>query len=131
MPRRSDSADDIQIGKRVRFYRLKANLSQTDLANEFGISFQQVQKYEKGTNRIASSRLMTMAKLLKVDVMDLLGKDNHSTGNSFDVGLMDTPKRQRIVELLLKRNDERIEDIIIDLLKTHRPWNHRQKPPGE
>ncbi len=49
---------DIHVGKRVRMRRLMLKMSQADLASSAGITFQQVQKYEKGTNRISSSRLL-------------------------------------------------------------------------
>lgn len=56
--------EDIAIGKRLRQARLKAEMSQTDLAKLSGVTFQQIQKYEKGKNRIAASRLLQFAKIL-------------------------------------------------------------------
>src|SRR4029079_13983217 len=55
---------DVLVGSRVRVRRLELGLSQTALANELGVTFQQVQKYEKGTNRIGASRLHAMASAL-------------------------------------------------------------------
>lgn len=52
----------------VRMRRLELGLSQTKLADGLGITFQQLQKYEKGTNRISASRLQQIARLLKVPV---------------------------------------------------------------
>lgn len=54
-------AVDRLVGQRVRAARLAANMTQTDLAEHLGVSFQQVQKYEKGTNRMGSSRLTAIA----------------------------------------------------------------------
>jgi len=117
---------DTKVGKRIRFYRLKAGFSQEKVADELGLSFQQVQKYEKGTNRIAPSRLLTLAKLFKVEVNVFFGNDiPGGNSNNFDVSSMDTPRRLQIVTLLIKKNDERIEDIIIDLLKHHQPLARR------
>ena len=48
---------DFEVGRRVRLERLKAGLSQTALAEQIGVTFQQVQKYENGTNRVAPGRL--------------------------------------------------------------------------
>jgi transcriptional regulator with XRE-family HTH domain len=59
---------DVLVGSRVRVRRLELGLSQTALANELGVTFQQVQKYEKGTNRIGASRLHAMARVLGVPV---------------------------------------------------------------
>ncbi len=57
---------DIAFGVRIRAARVSAGLSQADLGTAIGISFQQVQKYEKGTDRIAASTLQTLATVLGV-----------------------------------------------------------------
>ena len=59
---------DFEVGRRVRLERLKAGLSQTALAEQIGVTFQQVQKYEKGTNRVAPGRLSQIARILNVPV---------------------------------------------------------------
>lgn len=61
---------DVQVGKRLREFREAQGLSQTDLASALGITFQQVQKYENGHNRISASRLHAAACFLKVPVSD-------------------------------------------------------------
>ena len=57
---------DIKIGKRIRMRRLILKLSQTEVATALGISFQQVQKYETGANRISGSRMVELGAVLKV-----------------------------------------------------------------
>ncbi len=59
---------DVHIGRRVRERRVAMGLSQSELAEGLGISFQQVQKYESGANRISGSRLWDIASLLQVPV---------------------------------------------------------------
>ena len=59
---------DIHVGGRVRVRRKFLGLSQTDLAVALGLTFQQVQKYERGTNRISASKLFEIARTLKVPV---------------------------------------------------------------
>ena len=59
---------DIEIGKRVRQARVAAGLTQTKLADQLGITFQQVQKNERGTNRIGASRLYQLCHVLDVPV---------------------------------------------------------------
>ena len=59
---------DRYVGSRVRMRRLMLNMSQEKLGNELGITFQQVQKYEKGTNRVSASRLQAMSYILQVPV---------------------------------------------------------------
>ncbi len=57
---------DKHVGSRVRMRRLMLDMSQEKLGNKLGITFQQVQKYEKGTNRISASRLQAMSHILRV-----------------------------------------------------------------
>lgn len=59
---------DIHVGKQIRSQRKKMGLSQEQLAQVFGVSFQQVQKYERGTNRVCASKLYILTKTLKVPV---------------------------------------------------------------
>ena len=59
---------DKHVGNRVRMRRLMLHVSQTRLGDALGITFQQIQKYEKGTNRISASRLQQIADVLKVPV---------------------------------------------------------------
>ena len=59
---------DIQVGAKVKSRRLILGLSQEELAKSIGLTFQQVQKYERGTNRISVSRLVEICKALKVPV---------------------------------------------------------------
>ena len=62
---------DIQVGANIRRRRVAMNISQEKLADSLGITFQQVQKYEKGANRVSASRLVQIAALLQVDIRDL------------------------------------------------------------
>lgn len=59
---------DIHVGKRLRLRRTILGMSQEELAKNLGITFQQVQKYEKGVNRVGSSRLFDIAQVLTVPV---------------------------------------------------------------
>jgi transcriptional regulator with XRE-family HTH domain len=59
---------DKYVGSRVRMRRMMLGMSQTDLANGIGVTFQQVQKYEKGTNRMGASRLQQIANILQVPI---------------------------------------------------------------
>ena len=68
--RRPNSAD-IQVGESIRAHRLIAGMSQSDLAHRLGVSFQQVQKYEKGTNRVGAGRLPQIAAIFEVPIAAL------------------------------------------------------------
>jgi transcriptional regulator with XRE-family HTH domain len=68
MARKAPTAVDRHVGMRVRMRRLMLGASQKRLSDALGVSFQQVQKYEKGTNRIGASRLKQVANFLHVHV---------------------------------------------------------------
>jgi transcriptional regulator with XRE-family HTH domain len=65
---KSPSAVDIHVGSRVRMRRLMLDFSQTQLADALSVTFQQVQKYEKGANRISASRLQHISHCLQVPI---------------------------------------------------------------
>ncbi|MQB45673.1 helix-turn-helix transcriptional regulator [Rhizobium sp. ICMP 5592] len=67
---------DAYVGSRVRMRRLMLGMSQERLADQIGVTFQQVQKYEKGTNRIGASRLQAIAGVLAVPVAFFFQQDN-------------------------------------------------------
>lgn len=59
---------DVQVGQSIRAHRLIAGMSQNELGDHLGISFQQIQKYEKGKNRVGAGRLRQIADLFKVPI---------------------------------------------------------------
>ena len=68
MKQRSAGKPDIELGKRIRLRRVEQKISQAELGDKLGVSFQQVQKYEKGVNRVGAARLQTIATALDVPV---------------------------------------------------------------
>jgi transcriptional regulator with XRE-family HTH domain len=68
MKQRSAGKPDIELGKRIRLRRVEQRISQAELGDQLGVSFQQVQKYEKGVNRVGASRLQQIAHILRVPV---------------------------------------------------------------
>jgi len=68
MQTRRLTAADIHVGQSIRAHRLMAGMSQSELGDRLGISFQQVQKYEKGVNRISAGRLLQLATIFRVPV---------------------------------------------------------------
>jgi transcriptional regulator with XRE-family HTH domain len=125
MPRKSeDNAPhplDIALGARVRQRRKELGLSQSDLGKAVGITFQQMQKYEHGTNRISFSRLVGIARALECSVADLIGDlDKRKSTGAFArqmthlaepgagellaaYSLMDSSKRRRAVLSLARQ----------------------------
>ncbi len=70
-PPRSPSPIDITVGRNVRIRRIAKGLSQSQLAKSLGVTFQQVQKYEVGANRIGTGRLVKIASVLGVPIAAL------------------------------------------------------------
>ena len=68
MKQRSAGKPDIELGKRIRLRRVEQKISQAELGDQLGVSFQQVQKYEKGVNRVGAARLQAIATALDVPV---------------------------------------------------------------
>ncbi|SRR5712691_73460 len=73
MPRKKPDLKDIEVARRVRALRLEKGLSQGKLGSALGLTFQQIQKYEKGTNRIGAGRLQKIAEVFDVPVAALFG----------------------------------------------------------
>lgn len=69
----SETDFDREVGLRVREYRLKCGLSQTALGDALGVSFQMVQKYEKGQARLSGHSLVKLSRMFNVSVTDILG----------------------------------------------------------
>ena len=80
---------DAFLGTRLRLFRQAANLSQETLALSIGITFQQVQKYEKGTNRVGSSRLSHIAQILGVPVSYFFGELSAADNKDDSIALND------------------------------------------
>ena len=69
--KRKPNVADTQIGESIRAHRLILGMSQSDLARQLGVSFQQVQKYEKGANRIGAGRLPQIAEIFDIPISAL------------------------------------------------------------
>ncbi len=92
MPRiRSQTPDptDLHVGARVRAERVRRGLSQSALANAIGVTFQQVQKYERGANRISASMLLRIANSLDVRVAELFPGREASAGRGVEIGVLE------------------------------------------
>jgi len=109
---------DRDVGRRVKLRRLELGLSQTDLADALGLTFQQVQKYEKGANRIGAGRLKRIADILKVPVSfffdEVIGG---SRQRATILGFMDTAYSLRLVQAFSRIKDVRIQRSVVELLE--------------
>ena len=82
---------DLAVGTRIAALRKVKGLSQTALGNVLGVTFQQIQKYEKGQNRIGAGRLQEVAKFFEVPVSSLFGDDAEATTQSDTFALLQLP----------------------------------------
>jgi transcriptional regulator with XRE-family HTH domain len=99
MTRRGGDPRDAEIGQRVRALRLQRGLSQTELGNLIDVTFQQVQKYEKGANRISAGRLQRIGEVLGVPVAHFFAAhepNSASSGAGPEIELLQTEGALRL-----------------------------------
>lgn len=113
------SNDDVKIGHRIKARRQVVGLSQSALGKAMGVTFQQVQKYEKGTNRVSAGNLIKIARALNTDPHALLGMNGAPTGDDlFDV-LSDHAVSQIVRALRPISHQQRriIADVVMSMVR--------------
>lgn len=98
MTRRDPNYVDVHVGSRIRMRRQLISMSQEKLGELLGITFQQVQKYEKGSNRISASRLFYTAKILGVTVQSFF---DDLPGSEEDKGFKESSDEESILASLM------------------------------
>jgi transcriptional regulator with XRE-family HTH domain len=93
---------DAHVGSRVRLRRMLLGMSQERLGESMGLTFQQVQKYEKGVNRIGASRLFQISKILDVPVQFFFEEAPHADGGAAK-GMAEADSETFILEFLNSR----------------------------
>lgn len=121
---------DIHVGSRVRLRRMLLGMSQEKLGEHLGLTFQQIQKYEKGVNRIGASRLFDLAQVLGVPVQFFYDEAPQSHDNGMAPGFADRPAESYVVEFLSTREglelnksfvritDPRVRRSIVELVRS-------------
>ena len=112
---------DIALGAAVRIRRRSLGISQEALAEQCGVSFQQIQKYENGANRISFSRLVQIARALQcrvVDLMDVL--DAPDGGSAGDLDILSRMRTPGALELLsaFERLSPETRSSLLGLMRT-------------
>ena len=97
MAKKSPNPIDKHVGARVRMRRMMLNMSQEKLGDALGLTFQQVQKYEKGTNRVGASRLQAISNILQVPVSFFFEGAPHLPGHS---GMGEAPSPAYVSDFL-------------------------------
>ena len=95
---KSPNPVDKHVGSRLRMRRMMLGLSQEKLAEALGLTFQQVQKYEKGTNRVGASRIQQISEILQVPVSFLF--EGSPTGIPRTEGLSEAPSPAYVSDFL-------------------------------
>jgi transcriptional regulator with XRE-family HTH domain len=124
---------DTHVGSRVRLRRMLLGMSQEKLGESLGLTFQQVQKYEKGVNRIGASRLFDLAQVLGVPIQffyDEIGAAGADGANHQGQGFAERPAETYVVDFLSSRDglelnkafvritDPKVRRSVIDLVRS-------------
>jgi transcriptional regulator with XRE-family HTH domain len=123
---------DIALGSRVRLRRKELGLSQTELASACGITFQQVQKYEHGANRISFSRLVGISLALKCSVGDLISgleKSQSSGVLAKQIGLLAEVGASDLLEAYASIASPKRRGAVLNLAR--QLANEPDEPPAE
>lgn len=125
MGKRSRDPIDADVAKRVRALRLQRGLSQNELSDALGVTFQQVQKYERGANRISAGRLFRIAKVLDVPVAFFFGVSeefrNEAEGPSpavADFDFLQTSGAMRLIRAYAQIEDRGIQLTLMRLAES-------------
>src|SRR3954469_3991945 len=100
MPKKAPNPIDRHVGSRVRMRRMMLGMSQEKLGDALSLTFQQVQKYEKGANRIGASRLQQIAKVLGVPVEFFFDGAPQPAGPAFAGGFSEAANSSYVVDFL-------------------------------
>lgn len=120
---------DVHVGSRIRLRRTMMGMSQEKLGESLGITFQQIQKYEKGTNRVGASRLQNIASILNVPVAFFFedapsdetqgaaaGVQESST--AYVVDFLSSAEGLQLNRAFVRISDPKVRRRIIDLIKS-------------
>lgn len=120
---------DVHVGSRIRLRRNMLGISQEKLGENLGITFQQVQKYEKGTNRVGASRLQAIASILEVPVSfffeDAPGQSGEpgkgfaeDNATTYVVDFINSAEGLQLNRAFVRISDPKVRRRIIDLVKS-------------
>lgn len=118
---------DVHVGSRIRLRRNMLGISQEKLGDSLGITFQQIQKYEKGTNRVGASRLQAIASILNAPVSFFFegapGEDGSPNpglaeeGSAYVTDFLNSSEGIQLNRAFIKINDPKVRRKVLDLVK--------------
>ena len=119
---------DVHVGARIRLRRNMIGMSQEKLGESLGITFQQIQKYEKGMNRVGASRLQAIGNILNIPVTfffdDMPGQSDKPKGfdeeseTTYVVGFLNSSEGIQLARAFAKITDAKVRRKILDLVRT-------------
>ena len=132
MAKKAPNPIDKHVGSRVRMRRMMLSMSQEKLGDALGLTFQQVQKYEKGVNRIGASRLFDLAKVLGVPVQffydeapsgvqtagNVIAGFAEQPGESYVVDFLGTREGLELNKAFARISDPKVRRSIVDLVRS-------------
>ena len=127
-PKKTPNPIDVHVGSRIRLRRNMISMSQEKLGEALGITFQQIQKYEKGTNRVGASRLQQISKVLGVPVSfffedapgDAPEGSNmaEASSTSYVVDFLSSSEGLQLNRAFARISDAKVRRKIIELVRT-------------
>ena len=116
MNKRSGDPQDMEVGRRIRARRLARDMSQTDLATQLGLTFQQVQKYEKGTNRVGAGRLKRIAEILDAPITYFYSVSDQPASKTADIlGFVDNARTLRLIRAYSRIENPQLQQALLEL----------------
>lgn len=118
------NAIDVHVGSRIRLRRTMLGMSQEKLGDGLGLTFQQVQKYEKGTNRVGASRLQHIAELLDVPIPFFFEggpgaiSDGTDSGSSVLTEFMKSREGIALAAAFSAIEDKRVRQTVLNLIRS-------------
>lgn len=112
---------DVHVGKRIRMRRLLLGMNQETLANALCLTFQQVQKYEGGANRVSASRLAAIAEVLSIPVPFFFGELDHAEATAEERAMraqMERPETIDLIRYFYAIPDAQVQGQFLDLVKS-------------
>ena len=120
---------DVTVGRNVRIWRMARGLSQAELASRIGVTFQQLQKYEVGANRIGTGRLVKVAAVLGVPVAALFEGTNAADPSESLLALVSDSRSFRLAQAFaaIKHTNLRLSLIqLVERIAAAEPTNRRR-----
>lgn len=100
---------DVLVGQNIKLHRLAKSMSQEELAHRLGLTFQQLQKYERGINRVGGGRLFRIASILGIEISNFFEgaerADPRPVESFSPISLISDPQSFRLVQAFAKIND--------------------------